>query len=388
MWRSAFLLLFLLPLAAQASPKDELVKTQAALKASRIAQEKLERQQQKLEKELTDLQKKLVRAAAMVQKNDAALDQAERKLQQLSHDVVQKEKDFSAKRQKLDGLSRIAIRLSRTPPQAMVLMPTDGRNRLQAANALARITADIKMQAKEIQRDMAALEILKTQMEEDKRQAEKMRDAHQEEKKTFEIALKARKMLRDKLSASKTQEENKSAELAKKASSLKDFINALNNEEDTTSRAVGKKEVVSTGGVVGSRGAMRLFENARGRIRIPVSGRVVLGYGDRDGSDSSKGLKIATSGGATVVAPFDAEVAYSGTFLHYGRLVILKHHSAPGRDFHTLLSGLSQIDVKAGDFLLEGEPIGAMSGKENQQLYVELRENNQPVNPKQWMRGL
>ncbi len=384
MRRSALLLIALFPLAAQAAPKDDLAKTQAALKASQAAQEKLEKQQKKVEENLADLQEKLVRSAAALQKSDTVLDAAEQKLQKLESDLAQKEKDFAAKRQKLDGLSRIAIRLSRTPPQAMVLMPTDGKDRIQAARALALITGEIKTQSEVIHHDMETLAELKTKVESDKARAEKIRDANKEEKKSVEVALKLRKQLRDKLVASKTQEENNAAALAKKAGSLQELINSLNNEVEKPRKSSGGKEVVSEEGVSGSHGKMRSFESAKGRIRVPVSGRVVVGFGDRDGGEASKGIKIAARSGAMVVAPFDAEVAYSGAFLNYGRLVILKHRG----DYHTLLAGMSRIDVKSGDFLLEGEPIGAMGSKDNQQLYIELRENNQPINPAKWIRGL
>jgi len=384
MRRSALLLALLLPLAAQAAPKDELEKTQAALKASQAEQEKLSARQAGVEKELATLQEKLVSAAAALQKSDASLDIIEKKEQQLTRELAAKEKSFVAKKQKLDGLSRIAIRLSRTPPQAMVLMPTDGKNRIQAAHALSLVTSDIKKQAAAIEGEVHAMNALKIRLADEKVQAEKIKAANKAEKKSFEAALKTRKQLRDKLAASKAQEENKSAELAKKANSLQELITALNSEAKKAKKVAEGKELVSEEGMSGSRGKMRALADAKGRLRAPVSGRVVVNYGGRDGGDTSKGIKIAAHARATVVAPFDAEVAYSGNFLNYGRLVILKHRG----DYHTLLAGLSRIDVKAGDFLLEGEPIGAMGSGEYQQLYVELRENNQPVNPAKWIRGL
>jgi septal ring factor EnvC (AmiA/AmiB activator) len=53
-----------------------------------------------------------------------------------------------------------------------------------------------------------------------------------------------------------------------------------------------------------------------------------------------------------------------------------------------LLAGLARIDVKTGEFLLEGEPIGVMGSGDNARLYVELRRNNQSFNPAGWIRGL
>ncbi|MDX2073335.1 MAG: peptidoglycan DD-metalloendopeptidase family protein [Alphaproteobacteria bacterium] len=384
MRRSALLFIALWPLSAGAAPKDDLAKTQAALKASQASQEKLAAAQKEMESELVDLQKKLVRAAAALQKNERALAASERELQRLEGELAAKEKDFSAKRQKLDGLSRMAIRLSRTPPQAMVLMPTDGKSRIQAARALSLITTEMKTQAETLRKELETLATLKSKVEKEKTETSALREAGRAEKKSLEASLKSRKKLRDKIASSRAKEESRIAELAKKAGSLQELVSVLENRAKAPKTSAGGREVVSDEGISGRHGSMREFAGAKGSIRVPVSGRVVVGYGDRDGGDSSKGIKIEARNGATVVAPFDAEVAYSGTFLGYGRLVILKHRG----NFHTLLAGLSQVDVKSGEFLLEGEPIGAMGGGDHSQLYVELRENNQPVNPEKWMRGL
>lgn len=383
--KALLLILCALPAFALAATPDELAKTKAAIKASEEKQAKLAVDQEKVEAELADLQEKLVKSAAQLQANDAQLDQVQKKLKDLEKQQADKQKEFAAKKQKLDGLSRMAIRLSRTPPQAMVLMPADGKNRIQASRALKLISAEMKTQADAIAKDMDNLKILQAKTEEERVKVESIRSANKEEKKSFEAALKNRRQLRDKLASARTQEENKARELAKKAKSMEELMAALDKESRRTQRP--GKEVSSGGGISGQAGRLRSFEDAKGKIRVPASGSVVTGYGEKDENGStSKGIVIATRAAATVVAPFDAEVAYTGTFLNYGKLVILKHGGGGG-NFHTLLAGLGRIDVKTGDFLLEGEPIGAMD-TDAKRLYVELRENNQTVNPKPWMRGL
>ena len=98
---------------------------------------------------------------------------------------------------------------------------------------------------------------------------------------------------------------------------------------------------------------------------------------------------MTTRKGAQVTAPYDSEVVFTGPFLNYGQMIILRHSD----DFHTLLAGLTKIDVRVGQFLLEGEPIGAMGegdddNKNDRTLYIELRKDNQPVNPAAWINGL
>jgi murein hydrolase activator len=85
-----------------------------------------------------------------------------------------------------------------------------------------------------------------------------------------------------------------------------------------------------------------------------------------------------------VLAPFDGQVVYTGTFLAYGNLVILRHRD----DFHTLIAGVDKIYANPGQTLLEGEPIGAMGGAQSgNRVYLELREHNQPIDPTSWLKG-
>lgn len=103
------------------------------------------------------------------------------------------------------------------------------------------------------------------------------------------------------------------------------------------------------------------------------------------GDEHSKGITIETASNATVSAPYDGEVVFTGAFRRYGNMIILKHTDG----FHTLIAGLQKIRTNAGEFLLEGEPIGAMGGAiDARKLYVELRKNNQPINPAAWFEGL
>lgn len=387
--RALLAALLCVPMAAMAAPKEELAQTKEAIKAAEMQQAKLAAQISDVERDLGNLQEKLVKSAESLQQSTAQAADAQARLKALEKEQAAKQIAYENGRKKLDGLSRIAIRLSRTPPQAMVLMPSDGKNRIQAAHALSTITAEIKTQSELIQQEMQQLDALKTKVDSDRRKFEKIRDAVREEKKNYEAQLKSRRQLRDKLGALRQEGETKIAALAKKATSLQDLIATLEKEAKKPKKTTRGQMVISEEGVAGSRGRLRDFDGAKGRIRIPVGGRVVSNYGDAGtANDTLKGVKIEAASAAPVIAPFDAEVAYTGTFLNYGKLVILKHRSGKGGNYHTLLAGLERIDVENGDFLLEGEPIGAMGNDTAQQLYVELRANNQPMNPKGWMRGL
>lgn len=127
---------------------------------------------------------------------------------------------------------------------------------------------------------------------------------------------------------------------------------------------------------------LRPLRDMRGAMPLPARGRVATGFGDElSPGNTSKGVVIDTRAGATVVAPADGIVAFSGPFRGYGHLLILEH--ADG--YHTLLSGMEQIDAQVGQRLLAGEPVGIMDRGDSPALYVELRRGGQPIDPLPWM---
>ena len=75
---------------------------------------------------------------------------------------------------------------------------------------------------------------------------------------------------------------------------------------------------------------------------------------------------------------------FAGAFRRYGELLIIAH----GEGYHTLLAGFASIDGIVGQWLLAGEPVGKMGQLDSQrkpELYIELRQNGEPINPIPWL---
>ena len=62
-------------------------------------------------------------------------------------------------------------------------------------------------------------------------------------------------------------------------------------------------------------------------------------------------------------------------------MLIIDH----GEGYTSLLSGLGEADAKVGQTLLAGEPVGTMPAGNNAKLHMEIRKNNHPVDPNEWM---
>jgi septal ring factor EnvC (AmiA/AmiB activator) len=119
----------------------------------------------------------------------------------------------------------------------------------------------------------------------------------------------------------------------------------------------------------------------------PVSGLVVENYGDPTIAGPAQGVTYKAAPGARVVAPCAGPVLFADSFKSYGLLVIL------GCDARTdfVLSGMTRLDVSAGEKIARGQPIGEMLGfsaknpAAEPRLYVELLQNGAPVSPAAWL---
>jgi septal ring factor EnvC (AmiA/AmiB activator) len=121
---------------------------------------------------------------------------------------------------------------------------------------------------------------------------------------------------------------------------------------------------------------------ASGGRAVPVAGRIATGWGEAASGGPHRGLTYAAAGGARVVSPCAGRAVYAAPFRSFGLLLIVDC----GGGYHFVLAGLERLDAAAGQRLLAGEPVGVLggAGTAGGSLYVELRRNGQPVDPRPW----
>lgn len=116
-------------------------------------------------------------------------------------------------------------------------------------------------------------------------------------------------------------------------------------------------------------------ESGQPPYRIPVTGRIVSGLGEvSDAGVRARGLTIATRPSAQVVAPRAGRIVFAGPFQGYANIVIVDH----GGGWTTLVTSLAALDVRVGDRVDTGSPIGR-AGSSRPTITVELRRGGTPV---------
>lgn len=122
------------------------------------------------------------------------------------------------------------------------------------------------------------------------------------------------------------------------------------------------------------------------RMRWPVRGRVIAGYGRNGaGSKPNDGIDIAVPEGTPVKAAENGVVIYAGDGLkEFGNTVLVRHEDG----LVTVYGHASQLKVARGDKVRRGQEIArsGMSGSADlPKLHFEVRKDSVPVNPTSYL---
>ncbi|WP_297779705.1 peptidoglycan DD-metalloendopeptidase family protein [uncultured Roseovarius sp.] len=139
----------------------------------------------------------------------------------------------------------------------------------------------------------------------------------------------------------------------------------------------------------------------KGSLPLPAEGIILHRAGEADAAGVVRpGILLATRPRALVTAPSAATVRYRGPLLDYGNVIILE----PQAGILLVFAGLDVVYGQAGQVLPGGSPVGLMGGagtegdlllaadtqdtgaRRTQTLYIEVRQDNSPVDPLTWFK--
>ncbi|WP_235679240.1 peptidoglycan DD-metalloendopeptidase family protein [Aquibium microcysteis] len=122
-----------------------------------------------------------------------------------------------------------------------------------------------------------------------------------------------------------------------------------------------------------------------GKMRWPVRGRVIEGYGRTAGGRTNDGIDIAVPEGTPVKAAENGVVIYAGDGLkEFGNTVLVRHEDG----LVSVYGHASELNVKRGDKVRRGQEIArsGMSGSaDTPKLHFEVRKDSAPVDPSKFL---
>jgi septal ring factor EnvC (AmiA/AmiB activator) len=394
--------------AALAAEQAALAEIEASIGISQERADALRREIEQMQGDRSQQNAALIAAAQRVRLAEIEIGAMESRL----GDLIAAELEV---RGRLDGADRNVStvlaalqRLSRSPPPALIVDPSDALGSARSALLISAILPQLKAEADAVQTDLKRLADIKAAALEEEANLRANLTILEEEQLRIGTLIAARRQGEEQMSAELASEEAAAAQLAAQAGSIRQLIDSLSRRAAALATAASATAAVNSGAPPPVLDAETIrtalantersapavpFTAMRGYMTMPASGVPVIEYGAGDGFGGiSSGVSLVTRADAQVVAPADAFVLYAGPYLNYGQIVILN----TGQDYTVLLAGLAEVSVDVGRFVMMGEPIGTMgsrtigrtvttsAGVSRPTLYIELRRLSDPVDPSGW----
>ncbi len=383
--------------AQQAPTPDKLAprleSIERSLDAARQRKERLSGETTAIAIELAALNIQAVAAAAAVQTQEAKVSALEDRIEALDNAAAAKGATLDQRRSELAGLLSALVRLSRMPPEALLVMPDSPADTARRAMLLGATVPQVEQRAAALRRDLDELAATRDQLAQERESLGQATAALSAEQLRLAGLIERKIALQRLTEAERRETEARLARLSRQATDIRDLINRLVAEREAEERrrreAAERAEQpapapAAVAAVAPAAGGARLISRAQGALVYPVRGRIVAGFGHAaNAGPPVRGLTLETRPGAQVVAPFEGQVAYAGLFRTYGLILIIEH----GEGYHTLLAGFGRIDAAVGQWVAAGEPVGSteVPGTGTPKFYLELRRNGQPIDPLPWL---
>ena len=356
------------------STADQYNALRQEIDKNKPAAEDAKRKSDQLNGEAADLRKRLADTTAHVQALEDEKGRIDAELARLGPEEQAMAATFVRDRAEVASLLAVLERLQSDMPPVIALKADDALSAARGAMVLGGTLPRIYQAAAELSERLKALRAKQVELTERRTES-----AH------VSLQLANARTELDQLLAIKSQE---AQEASAQYGDLEARLDAAAEQADDLKSLLAKVAalrvrpsgpgiiVVSALNTTGG-GPLR-----RGAIVRPVVGAASAGGVGGVGGARAPGLTFVTAPGAAVVAPGDGEVLFAGSYHKTGKVLILEM----GGGYDLVLAGLERIDVRPGDELLAGEPVGAMPrGGAGNKLYFEMRQNGKGISPAPWM---
>jgi murein hydrolase activator len=353
------------------------------------------------------LSQALIETTGKVQDAERRVAAADERLTSLNAKADSLARSLDSRRDAIAEVLAALQRMGANPPPAILIKPQDMAEAVRAASLLGAIIPSLKSQAEALAHDIDELSGTRVSIARERDGLSQTRASLALETSRLTELIDARQKSLSLAEEALGSQQKRAADLAKEAASLKDLIarldaedvqrraeaNAAHAADEQTARQIALKAEDARGEEPARLKPEVAFADIKGRVPLPVAGAVVKAFGEPDGlGGTERGVSMSTLPRAVVSAPADGSVVFSGRYRTYGQLLIIN----AGGGYYVLLAGMDRINVSPGEFVLTGEPVGAMGegstrmataaavGAAEPVLYIELRKDGTAIDPGPW----
>jgi septal ring factor EnvC (AmiA/AmiB activator) len=324
--------------------------------------------------EVRDLERRIGGLLQSSRQTETRQHRNETKLQNLRAQAARERGGLETQRQQLGRQIRAAYVMGHQEYPKMLLNqenPAGVARVLTYYQYLNRARAE---RITDIQASLSRFEALERQIREQSQELEALRATQQEQKTALEI--------------SRTRRGELLASLSHEVRGHSQEIERLHADEKRLEQLIEELKTVLPETTPLPPGNEKHFARLRGRLPLPVRGRIIARYGAQKnvGNLKWRGLFIAGHEGQNVIAVFRGRVVFADWLRGFGLLLILDH----GDGYMTLYGHNQSLHRGVGDWIEAGETIASLgnTGDVAQPgLYFEIRQNGDPRDPLIWCKA-
>ncbi|SEK42895.1 Septal ring factor EnvC, activator of murein hydrolases AmiA and AmiB [Roseovarius azorensis] len=286
--------------------------------------------------------------------------------------------ELRAREDEVARLLGVLQRIGQTSGPLVLLHPTGALDTARAGMILSEVAPALDMRAEDLRRDLQELTDLRRLQQSAINTMQRGLEGIQQARTSLSEAMAERTDLPRRF----TEDPVRTALLIASTETLAAFADGLS--EIAVNEAPGSLPDIS---------------GRKGDLPMPAEGLILRRAGEVDAAGITRpGIVLATRPRALVTTPAAATVRYRGPLLDYGNVIILE----PQSGILLVFAGLDVVYGQAGEVLPGGSPVGLMGGSDGdllitadaqdtgaqrtETLYIEVRQDNSPVDPLAWFK--
>jgi murein hydrolase activator len=370
----ALLLALAGPASAQRPDAAALREAERAAEAARAAGAEAARRAAEAAEAERALAERRVALAAEAQARDAAHDSALGRAAAAQDAARAAGAEAVQRREALAPLLPLMLRLSLWPEETLLALPVPPEEALRGASVLRAAAARIGAETAGLNEAARRAEAAAAAARREAAEAAAAEAAARHAATALDAEIAAARSRRGAAERAEIEAAQRASAALREAADLRDLLGRMERE-----RTAAERRRPAAARPAPSPAPAPAPERDR---PTPVAGRLATEWGEATPAGPARGLTFATPPHARVIAPCAGRAAFAAPFRSYGLLLILDC----GGGTHLVLAGFERLDAAAGERVQMGEPLGAM-GAARPSLYLELRRNGQPVDPRPWLAG-